>query len=316
MARQIRNVVVVVLVLVVAAGAVFYVRPFEVIRAAQRVSMRLVGVQSRDVQLPAGRIHYLVLGEGRPLVLVHGFASDAESWFPFMRAAAREGFKVYALDLLGFGDSEKPDVDYAISRQIDVVRQFLDSQGLQKVELGGISMGGWVSLSFAHSYPERVERLVVFDAAGMAFKSSVDARATLLPKTPADLSALLKTVSAKPQRAIPDFIARDGLRMFRSQEWVLTRAMDSMGKGTDLLDGKLDNVRMPVLIVWGKQDALVPLAAGEAMHREMPQSELKVFDGCGHIALMECEAEILPVALQFLKGGTAPTQAADSPAQP
>ncbi len=312
MARRIRNILLVLLALIVAAAAFFYVRPLAVLGAAQRFEMRRAGMEDRDVQLAAGRIHYFVMGEGRPLLLVHGLGATADAWFPYLRAGAAQGFKVYALDMLGFGESEKPDVDYTIARQVDVLRQFLDAEGIQKVDLGGGSMGGWIALAFAHSYPERVERLVLFDSVGMPLDMTIDYRKVLRPKTPADWGALEKIIAAKPQNT-PEFIARDIVRTFGAGNWVMGRTLDSMLTGREYLDGKLGNVRMPVLIVWGRQDALTPLAMGEAMHREMPQSELKVFDGCGHIALLECEAEILPLTFQFLKAEAPP---AGSSAQP
>ena len=83
--------------------------------------------------------------------------------------------------------------------------------------------------------------------------------------------------------------------------WVVQRAMKSMMAKGDLLDGKLGVIRAPVLIVWGKQDALIPLMCGEEMHQQMPHSLLAIFDGCGHLAPAECSGRVLPEILHFLE---------------
>ena len=95
------------------------------------------------------RVHYLVGGRGQPLVLVHGLDGRAENWARLMPALMCHGHRVYAIDLLGFGRSDRPDVDYSIALQAEVLNQFFDSQGLARADLGGWSMGGWVTLKFA-----------------------------------------------------------------------------------------------------------------------------------------------------------------------
>jgi pimeloyl-ACP methyl ester carboxylesterase len=93
---------------------------------------------------------------------------------------------------------------------------------------------------------------------------------------------------------------RDFLRRLREEDWVIQRTVANMITGREFLDGKLGNVTMPVLIVWGKQDVLTPTSIAEAMHREMPQSVLVLLDGCGHIAPIECHNRVLKEMQRFL----------------
>jgi triacylglycerol esterase/lipase EstA (alpha/beta hydrolase family) len=130
-------------VLVVCVGGVFYWRPWWVIDESMRAWLRLAGVRSEYVQLGSSRIHYLVGGRGKPLVLVHGLGAMAESWAGLMTALTRHGYRVYAIDLLGFGRSDRPNVDYSIALQVEILEQFFDSQNLPRADLGGWSMGGW-----------------------------------------------------------------------------------------------------------------------------------------------------------------------------
>jgi pimeloyl-ACP methyl ester carboxylesterase len=97
-------------------------------------------------------------------------------------------------------------------------------------------------------------------------------------------------------------VSADFIRKSKRDGWVVQRALASMTSGADDLDQKFSALKMPMLIVWGKDDVLTPLSLGEAMHRVTPQSVLTVYDGCGHIAVVTCMNEIAPTVLSFLSG--------------
>jgi pimeloyl-ACP methyl ester carboxylesterase len=294
-----RRLLAAVLALLVCLGGVFYWRPLWVVDEATRALLRLAGFTSENVQLGPYRIHYLAGGAGKPLVLVHGLGGKAEDWAPMMLFFIRHGYRVYALDLLGYGRSDRPDVDYSIALQAGVLHQFFESQHLRRADLGGWSMGGWVVLKFALAHPERVRRVVVYDSAGTYFKPSFEP-ALFHPATVEQVQQLLALLTPQASR-IPRFVARDLIREVRPTAWVVDRSMKSMQAGADLLNGKLQSVQAPVLIVWGKQDILVPLSCGEEMRREMPQSSLAIFDGCGHLAPAECSDRVQAETLYFLE---------------
>jgi pimeloyl-ACP methyl ester carboxylesterase len=287
-----------VILLAVILGGAFFWRPTALGMVSQRYTAWKIGMQDHDVTLGRYRIHYMVAGEGKPLVLVHGLAGRAENWLPLVPAFTRNGYKVYALDLLGYGRSEQPDVDYSIALESDILRQFLDSQQLQHPDIAGWSMGGWISLKFAAEHPERVNRLVLLDSAGLAF-DAVNANA-LRPTNDKELAHMMEVLTPHPQ-PIPGFVARDILRNFAANDWVVARSLQSMKAGKDLMDGKMQSAKMPVLIVWGKQDVLTPLFLGDGLHRGMPQSVLYVFDGTGHLAPTERAAQVSATMVNFLK---------------
>jgi pimeloyl-ACP methyl ester carboxylesterase len=297
--RHLRRALALVFAVAACLGAIFYWRPFWIMDQVTRGLLRLDGVRSDYVQLGSYRIHYLAGGEGRPLVLVHGLGGRAQDWALLMPALMRHGYRVYALDLLGFGQSQRPDVDYSIALQSEVLNQFFDSQHLSRADLGGWSMGGWVALKFTLAHPERVRRLVLFDSAGVDFKPAFDF--TLFhPATVEQAEEFLTWLTPQSSR-IPRFIARDMIREMQPTGWVVDRARKSMVSGADLLNGRLGSIQAPVLIVWGKQDVLIPLFCADEMHREMPQSSLAIFDGCGHLAPVECGGRIVPETLRFLE---------------
>ena len=318
---RLRRVLTAVLALLVCLGGVFYWRPLWVIDEATRAGLRLAGFRSEYVQLGPYRIHYLASGlppagrlhprasstqpsgpqggEGRPLVLVHGLGGKAENWAAMMPSLSRHGYRVYAPDLLGFGRSDRPDVDYSIALQAGILLQFLESQHLTRVDLAGWSMGGWVALKFALAHPRRLRRVVVYDSAGIFFRPRFDP-ALFCPATVEQAQQLLALLTPQASR-IPRFVVRDLIREARPTAWVVDRAMKSMEAGGDVLNGQFQSLQVPVLIVWGKQDVLVPLSCGEEMHREMPQSSLAIFDGCGHLAPAECSSSVLTETLAFLE---------------
>lgn len=283
--------------LAVVLGGLFFARPLMVVQGVSQVRMWMRGIHSQNVQLGQYQIHYLVAGEGRPLVLVHGLGGSADNWLGMIPQFTAKGFRVYALDLLGYGHSDKPDVDYSISMQSDLLLKFLDSQGLQQPDIAGWSMGGWVAGKFAVDHPQRIRKVMLLDSAGMKY-DAVNA-IYLRPKTQEELAKMWTVLTPHPQ-PIPAFFAKDMLRAMKDEDWVVGRSLQSMQTGKDILDGKLQNVKTAVLLVWGKQDVLTPLSIAEEMHKEMPQSVLYVVDGCGHLAPTECQDQIMPEMQKFL----------------
>jgi pimeloyl-ACP methyl ester carboxylesterase len=148
-------------------------------------------------------------------------------------------------------------------------------------------------------HPERVRRLMLFDAVGLYEKPDWDTR-LFTPATPAEVDQLMALLMPHSQK-IPGFIARDIVRDANRNAWVIHRAVDAMLTGQDATDNLLPQLKMPVLLVWGAQDRIAPLTQGERIHQLVPQSELDVFANCGHLAQMQCTAEAGPKVVEFIK---------------
>jgi pimeloyl-ACP methyl ester carboxylesterase len=121
----------------------------------------------------------------------------------------------------------------------------------------------------------------------------------LLPRDEEGVRRLIATVRHRPP-AMPSFLVRDILARRLREEWVVRRALESMRDGDDWLDGTLATADMPVLVVWGKQDALIPVDYGIALQAEYPRAELAVLDGCGHVPIADCPEEFDELFLEFL----------------
>ena len=159
-------------------------------------------------------------------------------------------------------------------------------------------MGGWIALRLAAMHPERVQRLVLIDSIGLDFRTPLDESA-FAPETMAQARRLL-WLQSDDFAKLPGFVVEDFLRRARREGWLLRASMHSMLSRRDVLDGKLQRVTMPVLIVWGTNDRLAPPSLAARLHRELPQSRVVMIEGCGHLAVIECRAKAMPAITQFL----------------
>jgi pimeloyl-ACP methyl ester carboxylesterase len=270
--------------------------------AMTELRMRLSGAQSLSATVAGIRMHYYALGpaDGPVVVLVHGLGGRAEDWRNLAPYFARAGYRVYLPDLPGYGQSARPaDFSYSVRDEAGVVVGFFDALGLKQVDLGGWSMGGWIVQRVAAEHPDRVQRLIIIDSAGVYERPAWDTR-LFTPTTAEELNQLDALLMPHPPR-VPGFVARDILRHARRNAWVIHRALASMLTGRDSTDGLLPGLKMPVLIVWGAEDHITPLSQGERIHQLVPQSELDVIAGCGHLAPVQCAAQMAPTVVEFVK---------------
>ncbi len=306
--RTIGRLLLLVIVLGVIGAVLFYEQPVWSSRQLTHFGLFLSRVQSNYVMTPEGRVHYYeaeprIPGGGIPLVLVHGLADRDESWAPMLKRLKRAGFHVYAPDLLGYGRSPKPsDSDYSIATEEKFVYDFIQSLGLQKTDIGGWSMGGWITLKVALDHPELIDRVVVYDSAGVKFEPGDTS--VFHPNNEGDVEKLFTRM--EPGMSIPAHYRRAILKSIQGEQWVVDRSLGSMLNGKDLVDETLPNLKEPFLIVWGSNDQLTPLSVGQTMHSLVPASELDVVEGCGHLAPGRCSARVAAATADFLKANPVP----------
>jgi pimeloyl-ACP methyl ester carboxylesterase len=298
------RVVAVLVVVLVAAGLIFYRYPLWVADQQIRFHLWREGVKSEYVEAGGYRLHYFEAspgngGGGTPLVLVHGLGARGEDWGAMIPALAAQGFHVYVPDLLGYGRSPKPDVDYSISLEEQTVVQFMQAMHVPRADVGGWSMGGWIAMKLTLDHPEMVDRLAIYDSAGVYFPATWEP-ALFTPSDVVGVKKLIAMLTPKP-RPLPNFAAEAALRKLEGNAWVVQRSMSAMTNGRDLLDFRLYQISQPMLIVWGAQDELIPLSAGERIHKSVPQSVLNVVEGCGHLAPAECPRPVIEGTVEFLK---------------
>jgi len=286
----------------------------EEIKGAEKIP---VGVPE-DQYIKVGEIstRFWTLGDkGSTVILLHGFGDSLETW-RFNMDAIADHHCVYAVDLVGYGRSEKPSVTYSGEYFVQFVTGFMEAVGIDRSTLIGNSMGGGVSLKFAVLFPNKVDKLVLEDSAGFGEEISIFLRLATLPilgellirPNRRLITQILKRCVYDPARVSDEWIERIYQMMVtpgarNSMLSTLRTSCNLAGPRKGALGAVLDNlssITAPTLIVWGKQDRVLPTAHGRVGVRMIPSARLHVFDACGHVPHIERSDEFNDVVLSFL----------------
>lgn len=246
-------------------------------------------------------ISYLQAGraDGQVLVLLHGLASDSETWDRATGPLAAHGLRVLAVDLIGHGLSDKPKRSYLLDDFADSLRDFLDAVGVASATLCGHSLGGAVAVHFGNRYPDRLRRLVLVSAGGLGREVHPMLRAATLPVAPAVLRVAtgqrLRRLYGRPGlhralRLTPDNVTnlrRAGRALGTSEGQAaffaaLRGVIERSGqRGSFIAMGTLAE-HVPTLLVWNAGDPVIPVAHAHAARKHLPSSRLVIFSGSGH----------------------------------
>lgn len=260
--------------------------------------------QEKNVVVFGAKIHYLEAGDPvKPnVILLHGLGSSAESWQFNIQALAAD-YHVLAPDQIGFGKSDKPFLKYRVGTYVDFLDKFMSELKIEKATLVGNSMGGWVAGLFSIKYPNKVEKIVLADSAGLLPKAGdLDQIYQLNNSTLDETRAILKRIFAAPAMQNNEALVEQLMtqRVVVNDGYTISSLIESIKRQEDFLDTRLGEIKKPTLIIWGKEDGLLPLSDGEKFNLEIVGSKLIVFDQCGHIPQIEKAAEFNKAVLEFL----------------
>jgi len=260
----------------------------------------------KQVEIYGQKIYYQEAGAGPDVILLHGLGADRSAWAATVPALAGK-YHVYVPDQVGFGQSDKPGIDYRVGTLVEFLDAFCKKVGIAKATLVGNSMGGWVAMDFALAHPDKVNRLVLVDSAGYSSKRMGGQPLTremlqgLNPSTVAGEKQLMALVFHNKIYATDQFAEQAFTTHLRKNDsYTIDRFIDSILRGEDVVDGRLGAIKAPTLIVWGGEDALVPLAAGKALAEDIPGAASVILDGCGHVPQVECAAPFNEALLKYL----------------
>ena len=297
----------ILLAVAVIAGGVFFYRP-DVPPA--ELEARYADVASRFLEWDGLRIHYKDEGSGPPLLLLHGTASSLHTWDGWV-AELRDRFRLLRLDLPGFGlTGPEPHHDYSPERRVEVLAALLDHLGVERCSVAGNSLGGYLAWQLAARRPERVDRLVLVDAAGYPEHRATGMTVMDLGRIPV-LSSVLGKLTPRfliaagvreaygdPSRATPEIIDRYYRLLLREGNRQALLAGLNSERPAEL--DAIRSISRPTLVMWGREDRLIAVELAERFHQDLPDSELIVYPGIGHVPMEEIPRRSAQDAEAFL----------------
>jgi pimeloyl-ACP methyl ester carboxylesterase len=260
-------------------------------------------------KLSQGLLFWREVGEGIPVVFLHGTWSDGSQWVPIMESLSRD-FHCFTPDLLGFGESEFPDIHYSIDLQVECLAEFLQALRLEKVYLVGHSLGGWIAASYALKYPERACGLVLLAPEGVATEGT-DKRLKRM-QTILQRSELMFGIL----RLLRPIAKVFGWEIKVEDDWRTRLIMEQYPTACELLferqnpeihaemlESRLHFMSIPVMVLQGGKDSPEACATSKAYVQLIPGANLKMIAHGGNDLPESCAAIIANDIRDFIKGG-------------
>jgi pimeloyl-ACP methyl ester carboxylesterase len=299
--------------LTAGAVAALWAYPRWLVRRSENLDLADVPKPGNTIALHGVSIHYVDRGQGPPLVLIHGLGGSICN-FRYNIPVLSQHLRVVALDLKGFGYSERPATgDYSLTAQARLVGELMDRLGIPRAAVLGHSMGGAIALRLAATWPEKVDRLILV---GSAPPGRMVPRFVASPPLPSLLGLGTALVLHQPRlREIvlrqgfhdPAFLSPEMLEEFRS----LSRIRGSTNAIASLLRDAareepidLSRVSQPVLLLWGRHDRWASLRLARWLADQIPDARLKVIERARHMVLEERAEEANEAILSFLFGSS------------
>ena len=270
----------------------------------------------QTVQIRGYTIFYTVKGEGKPLLLIHGYGAGIWVWEKQIEVLS-QGYRVYALDLIGHGFSDRPKIPYTPETYIHCLKDFMDGVGIEKATLIGNSMGGGVAWAMAILSPERVDRLILIDCVSPDVLHQVKNESFRMLAAIGDIPFLPYLVMAGRNKSsirqillecisdiiliTPEVVNRQyQLSKIKGTTWALYSTFKHAKEALKLKD-PFSLIRKPTLFIWGERDLIFPPQLGESLHRTIAHSKFQRIEKSGHIPMWETPGEVNRAILDFLQ---------------
>ena len=263
---------------------------------------------------------FRIAGSGPVILLIHGIGDNSTTWATVQSRLAQR-FTVVAVDLLGHGKSDKPRADYSAAAYANGMRDLLSVLDIERATVVGHSLGGGVAMQFAYQFPQLVERLVLVGTGGVTKDVNIALRLASLPmgsealallRVPLVLPALqifgraagLVLGSTALGHDLPDVlrVLADLPEPMASAAFTRTlrSVVDWRGQSVTMLDRCYLTESVPVQIIWGTQDVVVPVSHARMAHAAMPGSRLELFEGSGHFPFHDDPDRFIEVVERFI----------------
>jgi pimeloyl-ACP methyl ester carboxylesterase len=278
-------------------------------------------VELQYLDLHGDRVGYRDAGEGEAVLLVHGMAASSHTWRAVLPQLSR-GRRVIAPDLLGHGRSAKPRGDYSLGAFAVWLRDLLDELGIYRVTLVGHSFGGGVAMQFVHQHPDYCERLVLIGSGGLGPELGWTLRLMSAPGAEVVLPLIAPQRAVTVGNRVQTYLASLGLRSAAVDEtWsayssladhksrdaflrTLRAVVDYRGQAVSAFNRLHFASGLPVLLIWGEQDRIIPASHAHAAHDALPGSRLVTLPGAGHYPHLEAASEVTADIEDFIATAT------------
>jgi pimeloyl-ACP methyl ester carboxylesterase len=280
----------------------------------------LADPDSKFIEINGLTVHYKEMGQGETtFILLHGFGASAFSWHAVMDDFAARG-RIIAYDRPAFGLTSRPlpgewkgDSPYSMDSNVELLSDLMDGLGVQRAVLVGNSAGGTVSVAFALKYPRRVQALILVDPAlgsGGRFPSWI----LTLMATPQmrHLGPLLvRSIADSGNDTIrmawhdPSLITEETFIGYRkplqTKNWDRALFEFTIASRSSNMSERLDELKMPVIVIAGDDDRIIPTVESIEASKSIPGSQLAILPGCGHVPHEECPAAFMESVVKFLE---------------
>lgn len=224
---------------------------------------------------------YLESGTGPAVVIIHGVGGHKEDWAG-VGAALASDHRVFAIDMLGFGDSSKTGDDLSMPVQAAAVLALLDHAGLSKASIVGNSVGGWVAATFAAIFPDRLDRLVLIDAAGFKAMFEGPPPVNFDPGSPDEMQALIDITISGPMARTPGLAEQAYGRYVSSGEKAIAATWGKSLFISPRLEDLLPAIVAPTVVLWGADDKLFPSVLAGVFAGQIKGARAELIPGAGH----------------------------------
>lgn len=250
----------------------------------------------KEIELEGLRVRMEVTGEGRPLILMHGWGCD-HTTVRSIAATAAQTHTVYNIDFPGFGGSQEPAEVWGVELYTRLIEDLVRKEGLERPVLIGHSFGGRVSILYASR--NEVDKVVLVDAAGIKPKRSLKYYLKVYSFKTGKRFWELLLGKEKAQERVDRMRAKRGSSDYAGASPMMRRILSKV-VNEDLTD-RLPLISAPTLLIWGENDTATPLADAKKMSRLIPGSGLVSFPGCGHYSFLDNPIQFRAVLSSFLK---------------
>lgn len=311
MKKLLRVLAIVFVVIVLLIFGYLELRP-SLIVSKQKAKADLAQPTSHFFQWRGAEIHYTDEGTGIPVLMIHGFGGSFRN-FQKLNDSLKNEYRCIRVDLPGFGLSDQPQVDKNtdfLALYHDFMTFFLDTLHIDSVYVVGNSMGGMMGWGMAEHDPVRVKKLVLLGAAGYELEKIAKGATGFLTSATGKLlfkkgmPLKMSEGGAIRSYAVPEKINHAEV-VLNNELWnregniQAAFAMASSGQFPD--SNLIKNIQCPTLIIWGKQDKIVPVEHAEKFHRDIKNSRVAIYDPCGHVAMIEVPELVAPEVRRFFK---------------